>query len=87
MRVCNLQAMKEKLRTYKQRALASEHIATQKNSQIIVMENAISTLKQQLAVGMGLRGCVWKFCLLLKYPFNILSSGCDVNQLLIWHDY
>ncbi|KAF5837608.1 hypothetical protein DUNSADRAFT_4111 [Dunaliella salina] len=42
-------AMKEKLKNYKNRMLAAEHAANQKNSQIIIMENAISTLKQQLA--------------------------------------
>mmetsp|Transcript_10654 Transcript_10654/g.29185 ORF Transcript_10654/g.29185 Transcript_10654/m.29185 type:complete len:502 (+) Transcript_10654:85-1590(+) len=42
-------AMKEKLKSYKNRMLAAEHLTNQKNSQIIVMENAIASLKQQLA--------------------------------------
>lgn len=45
-----LQTLKEQVKGYKQRAMAAEHAVGQKNTQLNVMENALVSLKQQLAV-------------------------------------
>lgn len=54
--MCNIalftQALKDKLRTYKQRISTVEHTATQQNNQILIMEKAIAALKEQLAVSL-----------------------------------
>jgi chromosome segregation ATPase len=45
-----MQIMKEKLRKYKARTSTLEQQVSQKNNQIVVLEDTINTLKQQLAV-------------------------------------
>jgi hypothetical protein len=45
-----VQIMKEKLRKYKGRTSTLEQQVSQKNNQIVVLEDTINTLKQQLAV-------------------------------------
>jgi hypothetical protein len=49
--------MKDKLRNYKHRTVAAEHATIQQNGQILIMEKAIATLKQQLAVSQGTPRC------------------------------
>lgn len=51
--MCAPQTMKEKLRKYKARTAQLEHQVSQKNSQVVVLEDTIASLKQQLSVRGG----------------------------------